>query len=225
MLLFVINLYAKVLGGVVIYKDSIYFVCHPIQTRRSITFPRNSLANSYAFSSPGPDPANVLEYTAATISTARAIMIHMLEAQVPNPEVINTALQALLYRLAESWTADKKITPEEAIEIEKILMDVFKSEPMMKYDIQLYRDILYCEDMFTVWHTANQQYILDKSSWFQSNAMLANIHKTLFEIIVRHNLMSLPYGDGFNLDQHGTDTSQLQGMLAKLAMASGGDDR
>jgi hypothetical protein len=36
--------------------------------------------------------------------------------------------------------------------------------------------------------------------------------------------MQLPYGDSFNLDQHGTDTSQIQNVLAKLAAASGQDD-
>jgi hypothetical protein len=170
------------------------------------------------------DPANILVFTSATIGASRAIMIKMLENQIPNPDIINTALQALLLRTAEAWTTHHKITPEEAVEIEKILMDVFKSEPLMKYDLQLYRDILYCEDLYNLWFDANSQYIIDKSSWYQSNASIATINKTLYEIIIRHNLMSLPYGDGFNLDQHGTDTSQVQQLLASLARASGGDD-
>ena len=167
------------------------------------------------------DPANILGYTSATISATRALMIRMLENQIANPELINATLQALLFRLAESWRTVNKITETEAQDIERILMDVFKSESIMKYDLQLYRDILYCEDLGRLWHTANEQYIRDKSSWFQSNAILADINKILFEIIIRHNLMVLPYGDGFNLDQHGTDTGQVAQLLATLAATGG----
>jgi hypothetical protein len=170
------------------------------------------------------DPANRLEFTSATISATRALMIKMLENAVPVPDTINTTLQQVFMRAIESWNSTQTITPEEAVEIENMLLSVFKSEPMMKYDIQLYRDIIYCEDLFTNWQIANKQYITHTAAWSESNAILAEIHKHLFEIIIRHNLMQLPYGDSFNLDQHGTDTSQIQSVLAKLAAASGQDD-
>ena len=165
------------------------------------------------------DPANRLEFTSATISATRALMIKMLENQVPVPETINTVLQQVLMRVMEIWNGNHTLSPEEATEIETMLSTVFKSEPMMKYDIQLYRDIIYCEDLFVNWQVANRQYISHSAAWSDSNAVLADIHKHLFEIIIRHNLMQLPYGDSFNLDQHGTDTSQIQGILAKLAAA------
>jgi hypothetical protein len=151
-------------------------------------------------------------------------MIKMLENQVPVPELINTTLQQVLVRVMEAWNNNQTLAPEEAQEIEKMLLTVFKSEPMMKYDIQLYRDIMYCEDLFRNWQVANRQYISHAAAWSESNAVLADIHKHLFEIIIRHNLMQLPYGDSFNLDQHGTDTSQIQNILAKLASA-GGEER
>lgn len=168
------------------------------------------------------DPANRLEFTSATISATRALMIKMLENEIPVPDLINTMLQQVLMRVMEAWNNNQTLTPEEAEEVEKMLLSVFKSEPMMKYDVQLYRDIIYCEDLFMNWQVANKQYITHTSAWSESNAILADIHKHLFEIIIRHNLMQLPYGDSFNLDQHGTDTSQIQSILAKLA---GGDER
>jgi hypothetical protein len=168
------------------------------------------------------DPANRLEFTSATISATRALMIKMLENEIPVPETINTTLQQVLMRTIESWNEKQTITPEEAAELERMLYTVFKSEPMMKYNIQLYRDIIYCEDLFNNWQVANKQYITHTAAWSESNAILSEIHKHLFEIIIRHNLMQLPYGDSFNLDQHGTDTSQIQSVLAKLA--AGGQD-
>jgi hypothetical protein len=169
------------------------------------------------------DPANVLGFTAATINATRALMIRMLENQIPKPEIINTTLQALLLRVIEDWNQHQTLTKEEAIEIDKMLTTIFKSEAAMKYNLELYRDIIYCEDMFNNWQVANDTYIKDKHAWSKSNAVLADIHKLLFEIIVRHNLMVMPYGDSFNLDQHGTDTSQIQAVLAKLAAANGED--
>ena len=169
------------------------------------------------------DPANVLGFTSATINATRALMIRMLENQIPKPEIINTTLQSLLTRVLEDWNQHQTLTPEEATEIDKMLTTVFKSEPAMKYNLELYRDIIYCEDMFKNWLIANETYIKDKNAWSQSNAIIAEIHKLLFEIIIRHNLMVMPYGDSFNLDQHGTDTSQIQGLLAKLAAANGED--
>jgi hypothetical protein len=170
------------------------------------------------------DPANRLEFTSATISATRALMIKMLENDIPVPEMINTTLQQVLMRVMEAWNNHQTLSPEEATEIEKMLMSVFKSESMMKYNVTLYRDIMYCEDLFTNWQVANRQYVTHSSAWSESNAILADIHRHLFEIIIRHNLMQLPYGDSFNLDQHGTDTSQIQSVLAKLAMAGGQEE-
>jgi len=169
------------------------------------------------------DPANVLGFTAAAINATRALMIRMLENQMPKPDIINSTLQALLTRTIEEWNQHQTLTPEEATEIDKMLTTVFKSEAAMKYDLELYRDIIYCEDMFKNWIVANETYIKDKNAWSQSNAIIAEIHKLLFEIIIRHSLMVMPYGDSFNLDQHGTETSQIQGLLAKLAAANGED--
>jgi hypothetical protein len=170
------------------------------------------------------DPANRLEFTSATISATRALMIKMLENEIPVPDTINTVLQQVLMRVMEAWNNNQTLTPEEATEIEKMLMVVFKSEPMMKYNIQLYRDIIYCEDLFANWQVANKQYIAHTAAWSESNSILADIHKHLFEIIIRHNLMQLPYGDSFNLDNQGTDTSQIQSILAKLAAGDGGHE-
>ena len=170
------------------------------------------------------DPANRLEFTSATISATRALMIKMLENDIPVPEMINTTLQQVLMRVMEAWNNNQTLTPDEATEIEKMLMTVFKSESMMKYNVTLYRDIMYCEDLFTNWQVANRQYVTHSSAWSESNAILADIHRHLFEIIIRHNLMQLPYGDSFNLDQHGTDTSQIQNVLAKLAAAGSQDE-
>lgn len=171
------------------------------------------------------DPANILGFTSAAINTTRALMIRMLEAQVPNPDIINTTLTELLTRTIGLWNANQSITIEEAQELDKMLLTVFKSESMMKYDLEMYRDILYCEDLFTNWKVANAQYITHAVAWSESNAIIAEIHKHLYEIIFRHNLMQLPYGDSFNLDQHGTDTSQIQMLLKKMAAAEGDEQR
>jgi len=171
------------------------------------------------------DPANILGFTSAAINATRALMIRMLEAQIPNPDIITNALHELLTRTIIAWNNNQTISPEEAAELDKMLMTVFKSEPMMKYDLLMYRDIMYCETLFENWKSANKTYISDKSAWSESNATIADIHKHLYEIIFRHNLMQLPYGDSFNLDQHGTDTSQIQMVLKKMAEAAGEDNR
>lgn len=170
------------------------------------------------------DPANILGFTSATINATRALMIRMLEAQIPNPDIINTTLTTLLTRVVEAWDRNKTISPEEAQELDKMLLTVFKSEPMMKYDIELYRDIIYCEDLFNNWKVANNKYITNPAGWSESNAIVAEIHKHLFEIIFRHNLIQLPYGDSFNLDAQGTGTNQIQALLRKLD-ESGGERR
>jgi hypothetical protein len=170
------------------------------------------------------DPANILGFTSAAINSSRALMIRMLEVQVPNPDIINNTLNTLLTRTIAAWNTNQSITQEEAQELDKMLMSVFKSEPMMKYDLEMYRDILYCETLFENWKSANKTYISDKSAWAESNAIIADIHKHLYEIIFRHNLMQLPYGDSFNLDTHGTDTSQIQMVLRKMAEAAAGDE-
>ena len=80
---------------------------------------------------------------------------------------------------------------------------------MMQYGIELYRDVLFCDDLLNRWNEANEIYLHDKDAWAMSNARLTLIHKVLFEIIFRHELMQLPKDMNFNIDQGASALGEL----------------
>jgi len=184
--------------------------------------PKKLLGELISVLAKSTDPANILGFTSIAISTTRAIMIKMIENQMENPDVIGIALQTILVRMAGDWERNGQITPDEMQEIEKMLKETFKSESAIRYNLELWRDVLFCEDMYRNWKHANIIYVQRATSWAESNAILSEIHKQLFEIMIRHNLISMPMQDSFNLDERGTETGRIEQMLAKIV--EGRDD-
>jgi hypothetical protein len=92
---------------------------------------------------------------------------------------------------------------------------MFKSESWLRFNLETYRDINFCDDLHRRWKDANMIYQQDKNAWSISNDHLADINKQLMEIITRHDLMEFPRGEGFNIDDHGTDIQVMAAMMAK----------
>lgn len=156
------------------------------------------------------DPAHTLYFTSALINSSRAALIQKLEDKVENYQMIPTIMSTVLKLMNTKWNPHG-ISIEGRTEINKQIDDFFKSESMLQYGAEIYRDILFCDDLLTRWNEANEIYLHDKNAWAFSNGRLVLIHKVLFEIIFRHELMQLPKNVEFNVD---TGISDL-GILAQ----------
>jgi hypothetical protein len=162
------------------------------------------------------DPAHILEFTPSLISACRALMMSMLEDNQPAPSLIASALESILAQMIVTYNLKDGFTQEEKDTFNKMLTDIFKSDGNARWGLALYRDILLCEGMYSNWEDANSEYIKDHKSWTTSNAVLVQINKVLFEIMIRHKLIQMPYDSGFNLDKHGTTTESVQQLLDKM---------
>ena len=91
----------------------------------------------------------------------------------------------------------------------------------MRYDLETYRDVSFCDDLHERWKRANETYLMNPMAWSYSNEQLADICKQLMEIITRHDLMEFPKGDPFNLDDHGTDAGTIAAMFAQRGAFKG----
>lgn len=155
------------------------------------------------------DPAHTLSFSSSLISTSRAALIQRLEDKVPDveqiPGIINTILKIA--------TRDFDLQPDDIKTIDDQIDKVFKTESMARYGLELYRDALFTEDLHARWKYANKIYIQSPASWAISNDTLADVHKQLLEIIVRHDLMQLPKYEQFSLDERGETYSQLAALI------------
>ena len=160
------------------------------------------------------DPGHTLGFTASLINASRAALVYKLERQIPDDGALPTLFSTILKMMISKWTKDGHITEESRKELDERLNKMFKSESMMRYDVEAYRDILFTDDLHERWKRANETYLMNPMAWSHSNEQLADINKQLMEIIIRHDLMDVPKGDTFNLDDHGTDAGMVAAMMA-----------
>lgn len=146
------------------------------------------------------DPAHILSFTSALIQITRAALIQRLEDKIPDHNMIPGVFNSILYALISKWQTEYGLEDSSVKELDKRVQSVFKTESMTLYGASLYRDAIFCEDLHLRWKEANQIYIANRDAWSISNSMISDIHKQLFEIITRHDLMQFPKGEPFNLD-------------------------
>lgn len=161
------------------------------------------------------DPAHTLGFTASLINSSRSSLIYKLEQHIPDSAALPQIFGAILKTTASNWK-NGRIIDEEAMQIlSKRIDTLFPSESLARYDLETYRDVLFCDDLGVRWKDANNTYLQDSRAWAFSNEQLADINRQLMEIIVRHDLMEFPKGESFNLDDHGTDVGVIAAMLAQ----------
>lgn len=158
------------------------------------------------------DPAMTLGYEASLINTTRAALIQKLEERVPDAMQIPIVMKEVLLLIMSNWKTDN-LDDEGYDLMDKRICSIFKDTSMARYGLEIYRDILFVEQLHSMWHQANQYYIQSPASWAQSNAILAQVNKQLLEIIVRHELMTFPKGDVFNMDR---DSGSMGAIMKRL---------
>jgi hypothetical protein len=155
------------------------------------------------------DPGQVLSFSSSLINTSRAYLIQKLEDKVPESEAIPKAMTAILHATVSNWKGNK-LTSEGIQTIDERIDKIFGNSPSMaKYGLEIYRDVLFCDDLQKRWKTANTTYIQSPAAWAFSNAQLAEINMQLMEIIVRHDLMVFPKGEVFNMDDIGSHMGNI----------------
>jgi len=154
------------------------------------------------------DPAQTLSFSSSLINSTRAFLIQKLEERVPDGDKIPAVMNTVLKITFEHWDG-ADLTPRGIAEMDKALDTVFKSSSMAVYGLQIYRDILFCDALNQRWFEANNVYVQTHQSWIISNAILSTINRQLLEIIVRHDLMTFPKGEVFNMDDIGSDMGRM----------------
>jgi len=167
------------------------------------------------------DPAHTLGFCSSFINASRSSLIYKLEQMVPDNAVLSSAFNAILKCLATKWTENGYIDLDSRKILNERIDKVFKSESMLRYAVETYRDIVFCDELHKRWKTANEIYLRDVNSWAVSNEYISDINFQLMEIITRHDLMEFPKGESFNLDEHGTDA----GLIAAALNRNRGDNR
>ena len=167
---------------------------------------RQAIGGLYKAASSSTDPAHTMEFICSLITATRAALIRKLEDRVPNSEMLPGIFNTLLKHIAMKWGENGIINDEEFKELNNRIDQVFRDESLARYGLELYRDILFCDDLLVRWDQVNDTYIHSRNAWSVSNKLLAPIKRQLFEIIDRHDLKEFPKGEGFNIDM--SDTTQ-----------------
>lgn len=159
------------------------------------------------------DPAQTLSFSSGLINTSRAFLIQKLEERVPDSAMIPSVINTILHTTLNNWDGTK--IEKKAFEtIDQRIDKVFKDSAIARYGLQIYRDTLFCDDLQRRWKSANLTYIQSPSAWAVSNDQLADINKQLMEIIVRHDMMTFPKGDVFDVDQIGSHMGKIMKRIA-----------
>jgi hypothetical protein len=165
---------------------------------------RNAIGKLFVATTMSTDPAHTLGFTSSLIATVRAALIQKLEENVKGygdiPGLLNTILKHIVYQ----WT-EQGLPKAYQDEIDKRIGEIFQTDSMTKWGLEVYRDILFCDDLQKRWKQANDVYILAPSAWAASNKLMSPLHQQLLEIIVRHDLMMFPRDASFNIDEGGMD--------------------
>lgn len=163
---------------------------------------RQALGNLFRAVTLSTDPAHTLAFSSSLITTTRAALIQKLEERIPDsemlPGIFNGILKAIVVGISDSNV------PGTAAEIKTLddrINQIFKSESMARYGLEIFRDALITEGLHREWKRANKIYIQSPAAWAMSNAILSDIHFHEHEILVRHDLMQFPKGEMFNLDE------------------------
>lgn len=177
---------------------------------------RSAIGKLFVATTMSTDPAHTLQFTSSLIATVRASLIQKLEEGIKGYEDIPGLLNTILKFIVYQWT-ELGLPKEYQAEIDKRIGEIFQTDSMTKYGLEIYRDVLFCDDLTMRWKDANQIYIAAPSAWAVSNARIADIHRQLMEIIVRHDLMMFPKEASFNIDEGGMDFGMIQQEIAKRA--------
>jgi hypothetical protein len=168
------------------------------------------------------DPAHYLGFFSSFISAVRGALIRKYESGVEHYEDIPGLLNTILKHIVYQWTA-QGLPKEYQAEIDKRISEIFPTNAMLKYGLELHRDILFCDDLRKRWIQANGIYIASPSSWAVSNAILAPALDQILEIVERHDLMMIPKEASFNIDEGGSiDYGAIQQAM-KSRVTTGGD--
>jgi hypothetical protein len=170
---------------------------------------RNAIGKLFVATTMSTDPAHTLGFTSSLIATVRAALIQKLEENIKGYESIPGLLNTILKFIVYQWT-EQGLPKEYQDEIDKRIGGTFQTDSMMKYGLEIYRDILFCDDLAKRWEEANKIYILAPSAWAVSNERMAPLHRQLLEIIVRHDLMMFPKEASFSIDEGGMDFGLIQ---------------
>lgn len=155
------------------------------------------------------DPGHYLGFFSSFISAVRGALIRKYESGIEHYEDIPTLLNTILKHIVYQWT-EQGLPKEYQDEIDKRIGEIFPTNAMLKYGLELHRDILFCDDLRKRWIQANGIYIASPSSWAISNAILAPALDQILEIVERHDLMMIPKEASFNIDEGGVDYAAIQ---------------
>jgi hypothetical protein len=172
------------------------------QPEKNYSAIKTAIGSLYRATNLSTDPAQTLQFNAGLINGTRSFLVQKLEARVPDSAQIPATLNAILKTIVNEWDGDH-ITDDGIDDMDARIDAIFKSPPMARYGLDIYRDSLYCDQLLDRWQIANHTYIQTHNSWILSNSILAPMNKQLTEIIVRHDLMSFPMADPFNMDNQG----------------------
>jgi hypothetical protein len=165
---------------------------------------RNAIGKLFVATTMSTDPAQTLGFTSSLIATVRAALIQKLEENIKGYEDIPGLLNTILKFIVYQWT-EQGLPKEYQDEIDKRIGEIFQTDSMTKWGLEVYRDIIFCDDLTMRWKKANLIYIQAPAAWAVSNDIIADIHRQLMEIIVRHDLMMFPKDASFNIDEGGMD--------------------
>jgi hypothetical protein len=193
----------------------------PEKKEKSYWATRTAIGSLFKAVTLSTDPAHTLGFSCSLINTSRAALIQRLEDKVPDATALPGILNTLLKHIANQWY-NQGVLKESIATLDERIDTMFKSESLAKYGLEIYRDSQFCDDLIQRWKVANQIYIRDKNAWAISNDQLADVHKQLVEIIVRHDLMQFPKGEGFNLDERGSMMSQIASAMQTVSTQNGG---
>lgn len=181
---------------------------------------RSAIGKLFVATTLSTDPSHTLTFTSSLIATVRAALIQKLEENIKGHEQIPGLFNTILKHIVYQWT-QQGLPTEYQKEIDKRIEEIFQTNAMVQYGLAIYRDIIFCEDLTVRWKQANAIYIQSPAAWAFSNDSIADIHKQLMEIIVRHDLMAFPKGEPFNLDVGGMDYGAIQQAINGRARSEG----
>lgn len=160
------------------------------------------------------DPAMTLGYEASLINASRAALIQKFEDRVPDSAAVPSLIKTIITITLTNWKEDA-LDEEGYNLIDERVGKIFKDSSMARYGLEIYRDLMFLDELHKRWLEANKDYIVSHESWVQSNAVLAAANMQLMEIIVRHDLMTFPKGEVFNMDAHGSNMGQMMKQIGE----------
>jgi hypothetical protein len=173
---------------------------------------KNAIGSLFRAEVMSTDPGQALKFSVSLIATVRAALIQKLEDRIPDHEKLPFIFSGILKTIVRN---QGDLSEKETEEIDSYLNKIFLTENLAVYGMQIYRDVLLCDNLHQTWRTANKIYVANKAAWNISNDLLSDISIKIIEIIVRHDLMQLPKDIEFNLDNRGDAINRFAKALAE----------